>query len=280
MGFKTRFRNTREQWMSTFGFRDGKPETWACGTGIKSLDLVYETDPMVLKDITPPPIKFIGGDTGLAIISFSHDPGGEFLEAPPARQFRPEFETILLVGPCECKGVTGFYSPAMWAQYDDQLIAGREFHGCPKKIAQFRFERWKDRVYASATRLDIKFCEIRCKVIGKKGVSPVNDSGKTAKEDGYTFLLKLMPSTRDGGLDVCKVLKMESKSNSVETYEIDLGSVEVTFQDSAYDPLIDIPVRKIISCEYSENNDVAFHAHDLAECDPEVAKEYILYRYK
>jgi acetoacetate decarboxylase len=280
MVFKTRFRNTKDEWVNAFGFMDGKPESWARGAGVKSLDLVYETDSMAIKEIVPPPIKFVGGDIGLAVISFSHDPGGEFLEAPLARNLRPEFEVVLLVGPCECKGATGFYSPAMWAQYDDQLIAGREFHGCPKKIAQFRLERWKDRVYASATRLDIKFCDIRCKLTGKKEVSPADDFGRAEKKDGYTFLLKVMPSTRNGDLDLCKILKMESVSKPGETYEVDLRSVELTFQNSAYDPLIDIPVEKIISCEYSENNDVAFHAHDLAECDPEIVKEYILYRYK
>ena len=113
MRIKSRFINTKEEWMNAFGFMDGKPETWARGKELKALELVYETDPVVLEEIVPPPIKFTGWNKGLVIISFTQYAGAELLAVPPTRNLRPAIECVLLVGPCECTGAIGYYSPAI-----------------------------------------------------------------------------------------------------------------------------------------------------------------------
>lgn len=265
-------RNTQDEWMQTYGHMDDNPETWVTFKGMRWLQVLYETDEEVIRELIPPPLEYAGTKDRVPIVlAYLFDcPTGGIAVGPPSADIRGHKEFAIFVGPTKCKGLNGTYNAAMYVGSDDHMMSGREFHGCPKKIANIKIERCKDSLYASVERNNITFLTIKAKISSRQA--------RPFPKETTSFTLKAFPSAGNGGFDVAKILRITAKN--VAEPGMELGGVEVVYKESPFDPLYEIPVRKVLAAAYSEDFDVAFHGEDLAECDPDVIREYLLFRYK
>ncbi|WP_286980370.1 acetoacetate decarboxylase family protein [Haliea sp.] len=142
----------------------------------------------------------------------------------------------------------GFYVLAMAMEDPFVVMSGREIYGEPKKVATTRFELDEnDYLRASVCRHDVDFLEMR----GSLGASlgprqPVE----------HMFCIKAMPGIRrDGGFDG-EVLLTELEWRRKFTDVREVNDPEIILRESKFDPLIDVPVKKIKEMLYTEGGTI------------------------
>ena len=128
------------------------------------------------------------------------------------------------------------------------VITGREKYGEPKKIATTEFSLDDDRVHAKVSRHDIAFLELK----GKLG----EPSDRPRQFTEHFFCFKALPAAEPGGDDnggfdgevLLTELHWERDYSSVRHVE----DGEVILRESSFDPLVDVPVRRIVRMEFAE----------------------------
>lgn len=126
--------------------------------------------------------------------------------------------------------------------HERALVGGREVFGEPKKLGEVLVERDGLVVRASLARHGIAFVEVRGAVSG-----PLPTPGPTEKTD---FYFKFLPGVDGTGFDADPVLVHCVRNEKVRKLERITG--DVVLRESMYDPVADLPVRRIVEITLGE----------------------------
>ncbi|MGW7430545.1 acetoacetate decarboxylase family protein [Streptomyces sp. NPDC054861] len=202
------------------------PDIWS--TGVVA---VWETDPDVVAAVLPPPLKPTERPLVRATVSR--------VELPGYPLGAGSVSVAAAHGDQE-----GWYPLVMPMTHERALIGGREVFGEPKKLGRVVVERDGLVVHASLGRHGIDFVEVRGAVSG-----PLPLPGPAERTD---FYFKFLPAV-DGsgsGFDADPVLVHCVRSEKVRRLEQVTG--DVVLRESMYDPVADLPVRRIVGITLGE----------------------------
>jgi acetoacetate decarboxylase len=205
------------------------------GAWSTSLTAVYETDHDVVAAVLPPPLEPTGDP--LVRVSVARVDLGEG---------RPPFGAGTFAVQASHEGQVGNYPLVMPMTTEQSVIGGRETFGEPKKLAEVALERDGDRVVGRVTRLGTTFIEVSGTVADDL---PVPDDLHRVD-----FYFKFLPAPDGKGFDGEPALVYCHRTESART----LARVEgtVTLRESRFDPVADLPVRRLVSLTLSERRSV------------------------
>jgi acetoacetate decarboxylase len=200
------------------------PDIWS--TGVVA---VWETDPDVVAQVLPPPLKPAARPLVRANISrvdlFGH-PLGAGSVAVAAQHGDAD----------------GWYPLVMPMTTERALIGGREVFGEPKKLGQVEVERDGLLVNARLARHGIAFVEINGAV---SGALPL--LGETERTD---FYFKFLPAVDGDGLEDDPALVHCTRRERVRRLEAVSG--QVVLRESVFDPVADLVVRHLVRITIGE----------------------------
>ena len=201
---------------------------------LQQIRAVYETDPEIVAAVLPKPLEPSGkGEVGITIskVSMHMAPG-----------FDIEIGAALLGVKAVYDGTEGLYLLTMPMTTEGAVVGGREVYGEPKKIADIAFTRDGDAVTATVTRQGVPYIEV-------SGTIGTALGPRAFTEHAYTF--KCLPA-----LDRTKTFEFDPLLVRLE-WQHDFKRVDefdgnITLRESPFDPVADLPVRRIVSMTYEE----------------------------
>jgi acetoacetate decarboxylase len=207
-----------------------KVDTWAT-----TLVATYETDPEAIKAVLPAPLS-PPAEPLVRVTVATVDVGRGY----------PTFGAGTFAVHARHEDVDGDYALVMPMTTEQAVIGGRETFGEPKKLADITLSRDGDAVHGSFTRMGTTFLEITGTVTGEQPPTP--DRTRTS------FYFKFLPSPTGKGFDGDPMLLYCRRDDKTRT----LWSIdgEITLNESRFDPVADLPVRKIRSIELAERSSI------------------------
>ena len=207
---------------------------------VRSVRALYETEPEIARALLPRPLR--PAESPEIFVQFAnvamHFPDDRVVEIGAA--------TVGVA--CSHDGRDGYYVLAMPMEGEFVVIGGREKYGEPKKIAETDFSITDGRVNAKVTRHGVTFLELHG-TIGED-----SDSPKQFTEHFYCY--KALPAAvaegnENGGFDGDVLLTLLTWERDYDTVrKIDDG--RIILRESARDPLIDVPVKRLVRMELAE----------------------------
>lgn len=202
---------------------------------VRSIRAVYETDVEVARALLPQPLE--GVEKPEIWLQIAH------VAMHVTDDRTVEIGALTMGVNCTHEGTPGAYCFHMAMEGETVVTSGRERFGEPKKIAETSFVRQGDQVRATCARHGITYFEIE----GTIGAEL--DEPKQFEE--YLFCYKGLPSIdTPGEFDGDVFLTRLNWERNYTTRRAMTG--EIKLAESPYDPLIDIPVRKLVSMQYVE----------------------------
>jgi acetoacetate decarboxylase len=227
------------------------PDIWAT-----SVIAVWETDPDALAQVLPPPLKPADVPLVRATVSQVELPGGHRLGAGSVA-VRAVHE-----------GAEGDYPLVMPMTTERALIGGREVFGEPKKLGEVSVERDGDAISARLARHGIAFVTIRG-VVAERLPDP-------GEHETLDFYLKFLPAPDGDGLDDDPALvHCVRRGRTRSLHRVD-GEVELA--DSPYDPVADLPVRRLLEITLGERSSTQ-EGRVVARVPAEQILPYVHQRY-
>ena len=202
------------------------------GAWSTSFTAVYETDPGLVEQVLPPPLR-AAADPIVKVSIATVD-----LDRPGV----PVFGAGTFGVKCTHGDVEGYYPLLMPMTTEQSVIGGRETFGEPKKLAQISLERDGDQVVGTVTRMGVTIIELRGTVTEE--VEPPAELERT------DFYLKFLRDPGGFGFDAdprlvhCHRIETNRKRETVDG--------EIILRDSMFDPVADLPVRTILEMSLSE----------------------------
>jgi len=203
-------------------------QTWAT-----TLTAVYETDPdavaaVLPRPLTPSPEPLVRVTIATVDIGAGRPPFG-------AGTFSVEAMHGDLVGG---------YPLVMPMTTEQAVVGGRETFGEPKKLADVALQRDGDTIRGWFARMGITFVEIDGRIGGEAPLTP------DRKRTDFYFKFLLDPAGKGFDADPSLVhCHREEKTRSV--LKVD---GEVILRESKFDPVADLPVRKLRWIEFAERS--------------------------
>lgn len=217
-----------------------KPGAFQTSHTVQSIRALYETEPEIAAALLPRPL--VAAARPEIFVQFANIA----MHLSPERTVRLGAATVGVA--CTYEGAPGFYVLAMPMEGEFVVIGGREKFGEPKKLASTAFELTEDRVMGSVTRHGVAFLELR----GRLGAP--SDSPKQFTEHFYCYkaLPTCMPDVNpNGGFDGEVLLtRLNWERNYTSVRHVEGG--EVILRESAHDPLVDVPVKRLVRMEFAE----------------------------
>jgi acetoacetate decarboxylase len=216
--------------------RDAEARPDLLPSTVRSLRVVYETDPALAAALVPQPL--IPAPRPEIQVTFSH----VAMQLPGATI---EIGSAIFGAHASYDGVPGVWLVTMPMTSEQAVLGGRDSYGEPKKIAAIRFEREGEGVFASVTRLGIPYLEAR----GRLGESL---GPRRFVEYGYTMkaLPACGPEARARGFETDPLLvRLEWQHEQREVRRV---AGELVLRESPFDPVADLPVRRLVRMEYEE----------------------------
>jgi len=198
----------------------------------KTLVTWYETDPEIVAAVLPPPLE--PADEPLVRVNIAQV------------QMGPTYELGASVFSVKCKheGREGLYDLTMVMTTEAAVLGGRETFGEPKKLGQVTLDRDGNHVTGAVTRNGITYLEVQGDIVEE--LAPRPKSGRV------TFYFKFLLDPEGKGFDNEPALVYCHRTE--EQRKLERLEGEVILRESPFDPVIDLPVRRIVSMEMSENN--------------------------
>jgi acetoacetate decarboxylase len=226
---KLRYVKTLEQMK-----RDAERNPEFLSSHVRSLRVVYETDPAIAAALVPRPLE--PAPRPEVCVTFSH----------VAMHVSPELTIEIgsaIFGPrVVYDGAPGVWLVHMPMTTEQAVIGGRETYGEPKKLAAIAFEHSRGEVSAEVKRMGVSYLSARGRLGASRGPRELVE---------YGFCIKALPSCeKSGGLDGEPLLvRLEWRHQHTAVYEVD---GELALRESAFDPVADVPVRRVVRMEYEE----------------------------
>ena len=199
----------------------------------------YETEPDVIAALLPPPLE--PTEHPIASVSVGHIRASNCLEP---------FTSCTLAVEAQYQGEVGSYAVTMAMSTDNAVIFGRELYGEPKKVADIRLERRGDAVSGTVTRHGITYIEIRATV--GEPIAPAEGGSPALPGRRPIYYFKYMPAPDGDGFDHDPLLVRVRGSGRTRSSERCEG--DVILRESAHDPVVDIPVRRLLDITLTEGD--------------------------
>jgi len=223
---------------------------------VKLLYAMFTTTMEAVEQLLPPPLK--PGETLVCVA---------FVAEYHRTNFIPPYNEAAVFIPCQYKGEVGRYCVSMPVTTDIAMIGGREVYGYPKKIAEKIFiERVGNEVHGLCVRHGFPIIEIRGTLTGALDARDA---------PGPSFVIKSMLDER--GVGASKNPVLIRNVNPSEFDKIEIGEGTLTFGESKYDYLHEIPIDQVMAIMYMENGSITMPPGEvIAELD---ADEYAPYHF-
>jgi len=199
---------------------------------VRSIRCVYETDPAIAAAVVPRPL--VPAARPEVCVTFSH----VAMELGPGVTF--EIGSAIFGVRASYDGAEGIYLLTMPMTAEQAVVPGRETYGEPKKIAAIEFTAEGDRVAARVTRMGIPYLEVEGTLGESLGARDFTE---------VAYCMKAFPSCEKGkGFDQDPLLvRLEWRHQQREVKRV---SGALTLRESPFDPVADLPVRKLVRIEY------------------------------
>jgi acetoacetate decarboxylase len=203
---------------------------------VRSLRVVYETDPALAAALVPRPL--VPSPRGEMQVTFSH-------VAMQLPGMTIEIGSTIFGARASYDGEEGTWLVTMPMTSEQSVLGGRDTYGEPKKIAQIAFAREGDTVTASVTRLGIPYLSARGTLGAALGARKFTEVGYTMKAQPTCD-----PAAKGAAFDGEPLLvRLEWQHDHTEVRRVE---GELTLRESPFDPVADLPVRRIVRMEYEE----------------------------
>lgn len=228
--------------MTRLRFLKGPVATRAAGglnNTVRSIRATYETDPLVYAAMLPRPLEAAARPE--IFVQLAH----VAMHVTPERTI--EIGALTLGVMCNYEGQAGAYCFHMAMEGESVVTSGRERFGEPKKIAETSFVKDGNHVRATCSRHGITYFEIEGEI------GSANDKPKQFEEFLYCYkgLQGIEdPTTFDGDV---YLTRLDWKRNYSSRSDM---QGKITLAESPYDPVVDIPVRRLVSMEYVEGSTI------------------------
>jgi acetoacetate decarboxylase len=226
---------------------------------IASLEVVYASDPDVVRDVVPPPLEVPSdAKVHLRFTDIDLDLGA----------YRWQEKVAWFGVDASYQGLRGEYPLIIPIDLETAVAISREKHGEPKKLADITVERNGDDVQASMTRLGVTFAEI----IGTiTGTQPTPEPYET-RQWWFKFLPAVSGRGFDGDVHLVQVDQVRSPV-SVEAVD-----AKVVLRDLPSAPLADLPVEELVSARWTTRRTTT-SPHVVATVDPDAFEPFAAARY-
>jgi acetoacetate decarboxylase len=227
---------------------------------LPSLEVVYLTDPEALAEVLPPP-----------------------LTAPPQPRVHVRITDIdLRFGDYHYKEMVGYFAvdalldgePGEYPllipiDLEHAIAISRERFGEPKKLADITLTRSDDgEVHAAITRNGVTFIEVSGRVTG--------DLPAGEPYPARQFWYKFSPAVHGTGFDGDPLLVVMEQVRKPETIESIEG--ELVLRDLASCPVVDLPVRELVSIRWTRRSSENKHKI-VGPVDPVAFARHVPIRY-
>jgi acetoacetate decarboxylase len=211
------------------GQRNREVEATTATIWSTAVTFVWETDPDAIRAVLPPPLE---PSEPLARIRFATVNMGTGI---------PEFGAGWFGVRARHGSVEGEYPLFMPMTTEQATVGGRETFGEPKKIGAVTIDVDDDHVQARFERMGFVLADVR----GKLG-APIDIPAR----DKVDFYFKCSPSPDGKGFDTEPALVYVRRHEEARGGRAVDGTL--TLSDSPLDPLVDIPVGRIVSMQYAQ----------------------------
>ena len=216
--------------------RDAERNPEFLSSTVRSLRVVYETDPALAAALVPRPL--VPAPRPEIQVTFSH-------VAMQLPGLTIEIGSAIFGARASYDGAPGVWLVTMPMTSEQAVLGGRDTYGEPKKIAAIRFEKEGDAVSASVTRMGIPYLEARGRLGEALGPRRFVEYGYTMKA-----LPSCEPEAKGGSFDADPLLvRLEWQHEQREVRRVE---GELTLRESPFDPVADLPVRRLVRLEYEE----------------------------
>jgi acetoacetate decarboxylase len=215
--------------------RNREVEATAVKTWATTLVAIFETDPEAIAAVLPPFLR-AAPDPLVRLTIATVDVGHGY----------PVFGAGTFAVMCEHEGTVGDYALLMPMTTEQSVLGGRETFGEPKKIGDVRLDRDDDRISASFARMGTTFVEVTGRVTAT--LDPTPDRVRTS------FYVKFLPAVNGKGFDGDPQLVYCRREETTRKLERVEG--EILLRESRFDPVADLPVRRIREIELAERSSI------------------------
>jgi acetoacetate decarboxylase len=200
-----------------------------------SIRCEYETEPAIAAAVVPKPLETT--ERSRVCVTFSH----VAIEITP--EFTLEIGSAIFGVKASYDGEEGIYLITMPMSSEQAVIGGRETYGEPKKIAQIELGKDDGAVSATVARMGMTYLSARGTIGEKLGPRDFTE---------VAWCFKAWPSCDEGKvLDADPLLvRLEWRQQHTGAWRVDGG--ELTLGQSPLDPVADLPVKRLVRCEYEE----------------------------
>lgn len=213
-------------------------------TGAEVLAAVFRTDPSVLAQILPRPLRPPNNPLALAFVAHY-----------PRTSFGTVYNEAALFVQAEYRGRSGMYCLSMPVDDDMAMAGGREAFGYPKKMAEsISLETVGARVIGRAVRKGTEILRIEAEPKTAEGFEklamtgvPDPNGARSFEVTAYMFKHFTAPSMR--GFDYLPRLVAEPIVLRPRP-DVRFGDGTVTLTSSPFDPLGEVPVVEMVTCAY------------------------------
>lgn len=222
------------------------------------VNALFATTMEAIETVLPPPLE--PRDSMLAQV---------FVAEYHRTNFIPPYNEAAVFIPCQYEGEAGSYCLSMPVTTDIAMIGGREVYGYPKKIAdEISVTREDNSVQGICVRRGRPIIEVKGKM------SDVVDSEGGG---GPHFIIKSILDEKGVGATNPLLVKQVNPS---KFDKMEIGEGTVTFGESEYDYLHEIPVLDIIAVTYAEGGTIIMPPGKVVQkLDPEEYTQYHFIKY-
>ncbi|ADP79680.1 acetoacetate decarboxylase family protein [Pseudofrankia inefficax] len=217
--------------------RNREVEATSVDTWATSLVAIYETDPALVAAVLPPPLVASVPEHVRVTIA-----------RVDIRNMPPFGAGTFAVGATH-DGIAGDYALTMPMSTEQSVVGGRETFGEPKKIADVRLDlsgglAVGSRLTGSFTRLGVTYVEIAGTL--------VEELPLPADRVRTSFYLKFQPAPDGKGFDDDPgLVHVQRRERTRALFKVD---GEVILRESRFDPVVDLPVRRLVGIEIAERS--------------------------
>jgi acetoacetate decarboxylase len=216
--------------------RDAERNPEFLSSVVRSLRVVYETDPALAAALVPRPLE--PAPRPEILVTFSH-------VAMQLPGMTIEIGSTIFGARARYDGEEGTWLVTMPMTTEQAVLAGRDTYGEPKKIAQIAFEKDGDEVSARVTRFGIPYLSARARLGESLGPREFTEIGYTMKA-----LPSCDPEAKGKAFDADPLLvRLEWRHRHTAVRR---AEGELALRESPFDPVADLPVRRLVRMEYEE----------------------------
>jgi acetoacetate decarboxylase len=217
--------------------RDAERNPEFLSSTVRSLRVVYETDAALAAALVPRPLAPAARPEICA--TFSH------VAMHVSPELTIEIGSVIFGARASYDGAEGIWLVTMPMTSEQAVLGGRDTYGEPKKIGQIAFDRDGDAVSASVSRMGIPFLAARGTLRESLGPRELVERG---------FTVKALPACDPGAKGLAfdgepLLVELEWRHRHREVHRVE---GELTLRESPFDPVADLPLRRLVRMEDEE----------------------------